>query len=74
MIIHTVIGNRAHPEYGVASIPFPISTEEYPRIMEMIEALEVGDVSTSIAMIFFTLSGMMSRRTAIATCLLFLVI
>ena len=44
MIIHTVIGNRAHPEYGVASIPFPISTEEYPRIIEMLEALEVGDV------------------------------
>lgn len=44
MIIHTVLGNRTHPEYGVASIPFPISTEEYPRIIEMLEALEVGDV------------------------------
>ena len=43
MIIHTVMGNRSHPEYGVASIPFPISTEEYPRIIEMLEALEVGD-------------------------------
>ena len=47
MIIHTVLGNRAHPEYGVASIPFPISTEEYPRIIEMLEALEVGDVRKS---------------------------
>ena len=44
MIIHTVLGNRAHPEYGVASIPFPISTDEYPRIIEMLKALEVGDV------------------------------
>ena len=44
MIIHTVIGNRTHPEYGVASIPFPIPTEEYPRIIEMLKALEVGDV------------------------------
>lgn len=44
MIIHTVIGNRTHPEYGVASIPFPIPTEDYPRIIEMLKALEVGDV------------------------------
>ena len=47
MIIHTVLGNKAHPEYGVASIPFPISMEEYPRIIEMLEALEVGDVLKS---------------------------
>ena len=47
MIIHTVIGNRTHPEYGVASIPFPIPTEEYPRIIEMLEALEIGDVRKS---------------------------
>ena len=47
MIIHTVLGNRTHPEYGVASIPFPIPTEEYPRIIEMLEALEVGDVRKS---------------------------
>ena len=44
MIIHTVIGNRAHPEYGVASIPFPIPTEEYPRIIEMLKALGTGDI------------------------------
>ncbi len=44
MIIHTVIGNRAHPEYGAASIPFPISAEEYPRIIGMMEELENGDV------------------------------
>ena len=47
MIIHTVIGNRAHPEYGVASIPLPISTDEYQRIIEMLKALEVGAVRKS---------------------------
>ena len=47
MIVHTVMGNISHPEYGVASIPFPIPTEEYPRIIEMLEALEVGDVLKS---------------------------
>mgnify|MGYP001513488159 CR=1 FL=1 len=49
MMIHAVLGNRAHPEYGVASIPFPISAEEYPRIIEMLEALEAGDVLKSDA-------------------------
>ncbi len=44
MIIHTEIGNRTHPENGVASIPFPIPTEDYPRIIEMLKAFEVGDV------------------------------
>ena len=44
MIIHTVMGNISHQEYGVASIPFPIPTEDYPRIIEMLKALEVGDV------------------------------
>ena len=33
MIIHTVMGNRSHPEYGVASIPFPISTDEWKNAM-----------------------------------------
>lgn len=49
MIIHTVIGNRAHPEYGVASIPFPIPTEEYPRIIEMLEALE-GNITATLCL------------------------
>ena len=44
MIIHTVLGNSAHPEYGVASIPFPISADEYLRLIEMLRAIEVGDV------------------------------
>ena len=47
MLIYTAIGNRAHPEYGVVSIPFPISTDEYQRIIEMLKALEVGDVRKS---------------------------
>lgn len=32
---------------NIRSIPFPIPTEEYPRIIEMLEALEVGDVLKS---------------------------
>lgn len=29
MILHAVLGNPNHPEYGVATIPFPISHDQY---------------------------------------------
>lgn len=34
MTIYTVLGNREHPDYGVASIPFPIPDEDYTRIID----------------------------------------
>ena len=43
MIIHTVLGNPNHPEYGVATIPFPIPHDQYAHCMELLEALEIGD-------------------------------
>lgn len=43
MIIHAVLGNPNHPEYGVASIPFPIPHDQYAHCMELLEALEIGD-------------------------------
>ena len=38
-----VLSNPAHPEYGVATIPFPIPDEQYSQVMERLEALEIGD-------------------------------
>ena len=38
-----IIGNAAHPEYGVATIPFPIPRAEYANCVAMLEALEIGD-------------------------------
>lgn len=32
-----------HPEYGVATIPFPISHDQYAYCMELLEALKIGD-------------------------------
>ena len=29
MMIQAVLGNPNHPEYGVATIPFPISHDQY---------------------------------------------
>ena len=43
MIIHAVLGNLNHPEYGVATIPFPIPHDQYAHCMELLEALEIGD-------------------------------
>mgnify|MGYP002446929531 CR=1 FL=1 len=42
-MIHAVLGNPNHPEYGVATIPFPIPHDQYAHCMELLEALEIGD-------------------------------
>ena len=44
MMIRAVLGNPNHPEYGVATIPFPIPHDQYPHCMELLEALEIGNV------------------------------
>ena len=43
-MIQAVLGNPSHPEYGVATIPFPIPRDQYAHCMELLEALEIGDV------------------------------
>ena len=43
MMIQVVLGNPHHPEYGVATIPFPIPRDQYAHCMELLEALEIGD-------------------------------
>ena len=43
MMIQAVLGNPYHPEYGVATIPFPIPHDQYAHCMELLEALEIGD-------------------------------
>ena len=43
MVIRAVLGNPNHPEYGAATIPFPIPHDQYAHCMELLEALEIGD-------------------------------
>lgn len=43
MQFNAVISNVHHPEYGVMTIPFPIPSEQYDDIVEMLNALEIGD-------------------------------
>ena len=42
-MIRAVLINPSHPEYGVATIPFPIPHDQYARCMELLEALKIGD-------------------------------
>ena len=43
MMFQAVLSNREHPEYGVATIPFPIPRDHYAYCIELLEALEIGD-------------------------------
>jgi len=43
MMIQAVLSNPKHPEYGVATIPFPIPRDQYTYCMDLLEALEIGD-------------------------------
>ena len=42
-MIQAVLSNPNHPEYGVATIPFPIPNDQYAHCMELLEALGIGD-------------------------------
>ena len=43
MMFQAILSNPSHPEYGVATIPFPIPRDQYAHCMELLEALEIGD-------------------------------
>ncbi len=43
-IIKAVLSNPRHPEYGQITIPFPIPNKEYDHSIELLKALELGDV------------------------------
>ena len=43
MMIQAVLSNPSHPEYGVATIPFPIPRDQYAHCTGLLEALEIGD-------------------------------
>ena len=40
-----ILSNRVHPELGVATIPLPIPDKEYAHCMELLSAMEIGDVT-----------------------------
>ena len=42
MIFQAAVSNKAHPEYGLATIPFPIPDSEYDQAIELLEGLDIG--------------------------------
>ena len=42
-MFQAILSNPSHPEYGVATIPFPIPHDQYAHCMELLETLEIGD-------------------------------
>ena len=50
-MMSAVLSNPSHPEYGVATIPFPIPRDQYAHCMELLEALEIGDAVKADCMI-----------------------
>lgn len=42
-ILHAVLSNAQHPEYGEVSMPFPIKATEYGHCMELLSSLGIGD-------------------------------
>ena len=51
MMFQAVLSNRAHPEYGVATIPVPIPRDQYADCMELLDAREIGDAVKTDCMI-----------------------
>lgn len=43
MQFQAVLANAQHPEYGVATVPFPIKNSDYDNIIALLEPLEIGD-------------------------------
>ena len=44
-VMSVELGNAAHPEYGVATIPFPIPDDAYEGCLKLLEPLEIGGVT-----------------------------
>ena len=42
-VLKAVLSSAKHPEYGQITIPFPVPDEEYDRMIELLEPLEIGD-------------------------------
>lgn len=43
MQFQAVLANAQYPEYGVATVPFPIKNSDYDDIIALLEPLEIGD-------------------------------
>ena len=45
--MQAIICNKAHPDWGSATIPLPIPDKEYAHCMELLRWKQIGDVTAS---------------------------
>lgn len=45
MIFQTTLSNKTHPEYGVATVPFPIPCDHYDHTIELLESMCIGNAT-----------------------------
>ena len=43
--MRVTVSNPKHPDYGVATIPLPIPDEQYNKVLELLEPLEIGSAT-----------------------------
>ena len=46
-MMQAVLSNAGHPEYGVATIPFPIPRGQFDHCIELVETLEIQQRTTA---------------------------
>lgn len=44
-MLHAVLSNATHSEYGAVTIPFPIPREDFDHCIELLKELEIGKVT-----------------------------
>ena len=44
-MMQVILSNSKHPEYGQATIPFPLAQDQYDDCVELLEKLEIGSVT-----------------------------
>ena len=44
-MMQVILSNSKHPEYGQATIPFPLAQDQYEDCVELLEKLEVGSAT-----------------------------
>ena len=45
MAFKVILSNKAHPEYGEATIPLPIPDDQYDSTIELLNGLDIGDAT-----------------------------
>ena len=44
-MMQVILSNSKHPEYGQATIPFPLAQDQYDDCVELLEKLEIGSAT-----------------------------